>query len=249
MIKTATRLRESQTAFDLWYRMYREKVVPTKDTFTAIFEACQTRKKAKVLYWEFLSSGIKMDFALASAFIEMLARCGRVVEAEKVFQEQQTTMDVGIWNTMLSVYGHTNIEKAAAMLENMQKSNILPNEKTFTALLAACNSAGKSSKVVEFYWKMHEYGVTPTLQHQKIVVDALGKDGKLDEAEFFIETEVDTKADVVIWTTLLLACQAHSDIKKAQRATEKVLQIDPQNQTACALLANTYAGRGQKKKG
>lgn len=86
------------------------------------------------------------------------------------------------------------------------------------------------------------YGVTPDTRHQTCVVDALGRAGRLDEAEEFVAME---HTDMVLWMALLGACRSRKDVVRAERIAQTIHKLDPKGATAYVLLANTYASIGQ----
>lgn len=52
------------------------------------------------------------------------------------------------------------------------------------------------------------------------------------------------EADDVIWGTLLNICKTHGNVEIAEKAAEFLMQLDPEDSSACILLSNIYADAG-----
>eukprot|EP00249_Psilotum_nudum_P031876 c46766_g1_i1 orf=2-223(+) len=72
------------------------------------------------------------------------------------------------------------------------------------------------------------------------MVDLLGRAGRLDEAERFID-KMPIHPNSVTWMTLLSSCRAHHCIERGKRAAEHALDLDPQLAPAYVVLSNIYA--------
>lgn len=126
----------------------------------------------------------------------------------------------------------------------METSGVTPNEKTFITILSACSYTGKS-KEAEKYFKLMEanYGIRPGFDHCACMVDVLGRAGRLQEAEEFIE-RMPYKPSALVWKMLLSACRVHGDIERGKRSMEKIMALDPSDSAAYVLLSNLYASFG-----
>ena len=71
----------------------------------------------------------------------------------------------------------------------------------------------------------------------------LCRSGKLDRAEDLVK-KIPTGPNLSIWLALLSGCRAHSNIELAERAAEKIFNIDPHSSAAYVLLSNIYAHPG-----
>jgi hypothetical protein len=89
-----------------------------------------------------------------------------------------------------------------------------------------------------------KYQITPTIEHLGCIVDALGRVGRLEEAEKFIMSTKD-KANTHMWLSLLSTCRFHNDVERAERVAQIVQDLDPQNAASYVLLANIYGAVGR----
>jgi len=76
------------------------------------------------------------------------------------------------------------------------------------------------------------------------MVDLLGRAGKLDEAEDFINKML-FEPNALVWRTLLSACKIHGNVDIGKRAAENILKLEPQDAPAYVLLSNIYAAAGR----
>ncbi|KAF2313717.1 hypothetical protein GH714_012857 [Hevea brasiliensis] len=135
-------------------------------------------------------------------------------------------------------------EEALKTFENMQLQNVNPNHATFVSVLRACAHMGLVDKGLHYFNAMvSEYGLDPQLEHYSCLVDIIGRSGRVGEALRLIQ-EMPFEADAVLWRTLLSICKIHGNVEIAERATNSILQLDPQDSSAYILLSNIYANAG-----
>jgi len=87
------------------------------------------------------------------------------------------------------------------------------------------------------------FQITPATEHYTCMVDTLGRAGRLEEAENFINKM--EKPDIVIWKALLGACRSHGDVERAERVADNALKLDSQNASVYVLLGNIYSSFGR----
>ncbi|QHO47295.1 hypothetical protein HN51_016678 [Arachis hypogaea] len=72
------------------------------------------------------------------------------------------------------------------------------------------------------------YGVDQKIEHYGCMVDLLGKEGKLVEAEELVKG-MPWKPDIVILGALLAACKNNRNTKVAKRVVKEILTLEPHN--------------------
>jgi pentatricopeptide repeat protein len=77
----------------------------------------------------------------------------------------------------------------------MQLAGVKPDEVTFVAILNVYNHTHSVALALNLFSTMEKkYGISPTIRHKAIIIDTLGRAGKLEQAEQFIyglhETQV-----------------------------------------------------------
>ena len=102
-----------------------------------------------------------------------------------------------------------------------------------------CSHSGLVSEGLEIYNEMEsKYGITPTIIHKTCMVDLLGRAGRLDEAELFID---ENNTDIIILMSLLGACRKYNHLERAERVFAKIMQLDSSIAAAYVLLSNVYS--------
>lgn len=120
-----------------------------------------------------------------------------------------------------------------------------PDSVVFLAVLNACSHSGQVNEGLKFFDSMRRsYLIEPSMKHYTLVVDMLGRAGRLDEALKFIRAMPITP-DFVVWGALFCACRAHKNVEMAELASEKLLQLEPKHPGSYVFLSNAYASVGR----
>ncbi|CAL4947776.1 unnamed protein product [Urochloa decumbens] len=234
-------------SLELFERMKATNCKPNEVTLVGVLSACAQLGSDELgeqigNYVE--SQRLPLTSYLGSALIDMYIKCGHIGRARNVFTRMEQKVVIA-WNSMirgLALNGFA--EDAIALYEKMVSDSIQPNEITFVALLTACTHAGLVDKGMAFFEEMKEkHHVSPQVEHCACMVDLLCKSGRLWEAYKFI-CDMEVEPNTVIWSTLLSACRAHSDVELAKLAAGKLLTLEPDNSSIYVLLSNIYADAG-----
>jgi pentatricopeptide repeat protein len=120
-----------------------------------------------------------------------------------------------------------------------------PDDITFVGVLSACSHAGLLDEGRKYFRLLSSvYGITPTMEHYACMIDILSKAGRLVEAESLINM-MPLTPDSSIWRTILGACRIHGNTEIAERAAEKLFELEPQDVSSSILLSNIYADLGR----
>ena len=87
------------------------------------------------------------------------------------------------------------------------------------------------------------HGVIPHLEHYACMVDLLSRVGLLEDAKRTID-QMPIHPDAHIWQILLSACNIHGNVILGNVAARKLLELQPENESAYLLLSNVYASAG-----
>ena len=103
---------------------------------------------------------------VGSALINMYAKCGRLSEARKVF-DNLITKNLVSWNTILVGYAQHGFGKEALEIYNMMQSNgIKPNGITFLGILSACGHVGLVEEgLCHFNSMIKDHDIAPRTDH------------------------------------------------------------------------------------
>jgi pentatricopeptide repeat protein len=176
----------------------------------------------------------------------MYAKCGRTDLARRVF-DRMTVRDVSSWTAMITGLAmHGEEQGALDMFDDMQREAVPSNRVTMLAVLSACAHGGLVDRGLGLLKRMEEgeIKVVPTVEHYGCVVDMLGRVGRVDEARALVEQRMPMEANVVIWGTLLGACEKHGNVSVGEWAAERLVEAEPWNDGVYVVLSNIYAAAG-----
>ncbi|XP_020599613.1 putative pentatricopeptide repeat-containing protein At5g40405, partial [Phalaenopsis equestris] len=165
---------------------------------------------------------------VATALINMYARCGSLNRALKVFNGIPTT-DSSTWTAIIGGLAmHGCGEKAIALFHRMvedKERHLQPDVVTFTAVLHACSHSGLVQAGIRLFNEMKSvYGIEPRMEHYGAMVDMLGRAGRLEEAERIIES-MPFEPNRIVWGALLHACLVRGELAYGERLERRFIGL------------------------
>ncbi|MCD7457477.1 hypothetical protein HAX54_035188 [Datura stramonium] len=189
----------------------------------------------------------EIDMMVATALINMYAKCGRIDDAFRVFKVMHRR-NVISWNAMLSGLAMQGKGDMVLDLFGQMIREVKPDDITFTAILSACSHSGLVDQGRHFFYSLEStYGIKPSIEHYSCVVDLLGRAGHLEEAESIIRGMVITPNEVVLGS-LLGSCSVHKNLELGERLMKELVQLYPDNTEYHVLLSNMYSLAGKNDK-
>ncbi|XP_058092807.1 pentatricopeptide repeat-containing protein At3g26630, chloroplastic-like [Magnolia sinica] len=230
MINGYVRHGRPQEAFEVFHQMQVENVRPNEFTLVSLLLACTELGSLKLGSWihEFAhKNGFELGVYLGTALIDMYSKCGSILDAMKVF-DKMTSRSVATWNSMITGLGvHGRGNEAIALYSEMEKRNVRPDEVTFIGVLCACVNACMVDEGFEIFENMiKRYGIIPTLEHYRCMVELLRRAGMLDEVHELLK-KMPMEADVNVWRAFLRACEAHGNIKFQEGTYKLIAELEP----------------------
>ncbi|XP_024527520.1 pentatricopeptide repeat-containing protein At2g13600-like [Selaginella moellendorffii] len=229
---------DAHHAIRLFLQMDLEGMDPNEVTSVAALDACS--KLASVELGKTIHANIIVhDVVVATALVNMYAKCGTLHEACKVFLSfPQQEHDTILCNAMLTAFVHNGCEKLAieTFRSNLELQGIRPTSVTFIAVLLACARAGLVGDGWSYFVSLKcDYGIIPSVFHYECMLDLLGRAGLVCDAEE-LTNNMPMVPDSTAWLSVLSsACR--SDPNVADRVFQNVDLDDP---VAYVLLANTW---------
>ncbi|KAL3719233.1 hypothetical protein ACJRO7_004227 [Eucalyptus globulus] len=228
---------------------------PDETTMVVVLSACVELGNLGLGKWvhsQVIQKGMIMNCQLGTALVDMYAKCGAVRCASFVFH-RMGERNLWTWSAMilgLAQHGFAN-EALRLFLNMMESTFVRPNYVTFLGVLCACSHAGLVDEGYKYFHEMqYVHGIKPMMVHYGAMVDILGRAGRLREAYSFITT-MPTKADSVVWRTLLSACHIHDVEDKSGLDSEvrkRLLELEPRRGGNLIMVANMYAEAGMWEK-
>ncbi|KAJ6897696.1 hypothetical protein NC652_024491 [Populus alba x Populus x berolinensis] len=205
-----------QEALNLFSEMQVFGIKPDQVTILSVISACArlgVLDRAKWIHMYVDKNGFGGALPVNNALIDMYAKCGNLGAARGVF-------------------------------EKMQIRNVIsgqPNGVTFVGVLYACSHAGLVEEGRRTFASMtNEHNITPKHEHYGCMVDLFGRANLLRDALELVET-MPLAPNVVIWGSLMAACQIHGENELGEFAAKQVLELEPDHDGALVQLSNIYA--------
>ncbi|KAG6470542.1 pentatricopeptide repeat-containing protein At1g08070, chloroplastic-like [Zingiber officinale] len=176
---------EWREVVELFRSMLDRGVAFDKVTLISVLTACGRLGDLDLGKWigEYVeANGLKECQNLATALVDMYAKCGEVETARKLFDEMPHP-DVVAWSAMISGYTQANRSREAlALFHDMQKAIVEPNEVTMVSVLSSCADLGalEMGKWVHSYIKRKNFQFAVNLG--TALVDFYAKCGCMDNA-------------------------------------------------------------------
>eukprot|EP01018_Ginkgo_biloba_P024720 Gb_03959 [translate_table: standard] len=237
-----------EEALKLFFQMHRAGIKPSQFTFTSVAMACASLAamgEGKQVHALLIKSGFDSQVFVASAIVDLYAKCGNIDDACQLF-ENMPERDAVSWNVMITGHAqHGRSKEALQLFVQMQKEGMKPDPITFVGVLSACSHQGLVNDGWHYFYSMiHDHGVIPSMEHYACMVDLLGRAGHLDEADEFV-SKMPFKPGALVWWTLLGACRIHGNMELGKRVAEHLLMLEPEAAAVYVLLSNIYAAAGK----
>lgn len=230
-------------ALDTFREMITSKTIPNPITITSILSACAgmagLRQGKEIHLWA-LKNRLEDQTFVASALIDMYAKCGTIKDSRRLF-DLMSDKNLVTWNAMIGGYAVHGLGKNALEIFRMVEE---PDRISFIAALSACSHGGLVDEGINIFNSMKRFKVSPTEGHYACMVDMLGRSGRVDEALNLIQkSQLEGNAD--IWGALLGACKTYSNLEIAIYAGARVIESGCNNPGYYVQLSNILADFGR----
>ncbi|XP_075490379.1 pentatricopeptide repeat-containing protein At1g31920-like [Primulina tabacum] len=199
---------------------------PNSVTLVSLITACTKLLNIRVgksFHSYIIRNATELDVSLVTALLNMYSKYGLVEEAFHIFNYVGNKY-VQSWTVMISClaeYGHG--KEALSLFTRMEKTGLLPDCMSFSAILSACSHNGLVHEASDLFEKMvNVYGISPTLEHYGCMVDLLGRAGKIEEAYRMIMS-MPMEPNSVILRSYLSSCKHHGHVHCADSHLMKLL--------------------------
>lgn len=237
-----SRPREALQLFDKM--LNSNKIIqPDKMTFASVLSACSQLGDLRFGYWveSYMGMlGIEMDDHLVTALIDLYAKCGSIDKAYQLFSCLRKKDLVSYTAIILGCGINGKPDDSIKLFEEMLDAQICPNSVTFTGILTAYNHAGLVKEGYHCFNSMRDHGLAPSVDHYGIMVDLLGRAGRLEEAHELIRS-MPMQPHAGVWGALLLACKLYNNVELGKLAARHCFEMECDATGYCSLLSNIYA--------
>ncbi|XP_024516600.1 pentatricopeptide repeat-containing protein At3g09040, mitochondrial-like [Selaginella moellendorffii] len=271
---------EPELAVEYFRRMQEAGFVADALTFVAVLTACSglsdkeeglsvegklvkpvSLKMAVALHTEAAKGGHHTNMFVANTLVDLYARCGRLMEARRVFDQMQRH-DVTSWNVVILRHGESGEEKLALQLfTRMLEEGNVPDARTYVAALKACSglasredgAAQERMTALEKGMAIHalafQNGYNSDIFVANTLMDMYSNCGSVQDASQVFEGM--KRRNVVSWNVVLTAYAQGGQCELALQTLTRMIDegFEPDSRTcvaainACTGLEATEQGR------
>ncbi|KAL2921233.1 hypothetical protein RDABS01_012724 [Bienertia sinuspersici] len=236
-------------ALALFGEMASRNVRSTVYSVSGAIGACSelaALEQCRVIHGHGVVTGLIRAVYVSTGLVTAYGKCGMVTDARSVFDESLHDMNIVGWNAMMASYAQQGDKASVFELLGLAESRgLVLDDFSFLAVLTSLYNSGLADETEHWIDRMKaHYGVKPSLEHYTCLVGALGRVGRLEEAERIAMT-MPVKPDAGVWRVLLSASAAHGDADVAWRMSKRLLELDPCDDSAYVIAANTFSASGR----
>ncbi|KAH7427482.1 hypothetical protein KP509_10G046000 [Ceratopteris richardii] len=229
-------------------QMQNDGVSPSVVTFISVLNACAETgliKRGEEIHREVENLGLlEENDALINALVDMYAKCGEIVKAQRVLDEHPAC-GVAAWTALIAGYAQIGNSKAAFdSFTKMIAAGIMPDAITFVTLLTACSHEGFLHEgQMYFYTMANVYKIQPIPGHFACMVDIFTRAGDFDKAASIIKTAPSLDR-LLLWSALMGACREELDLERAKWTLKHVTKLYDDFEVGSAFLNKSYVFAG-----
>ncbi|CAF1762446.1 unnamed protein product [Brassica oleracea var. botrytis] len=180
----------------------------TLSTLMSAAARTQNSKLGKEVQCYCIRHSFESDIVLASAVVDMYAKCGSIVDAKKVF-DSTVQKDLILWNTLLAACAESGLSgEALRLFYEMQLESVPPNVITWNLIILSLFRSGQVDEAKEMFLQMQSSGIVPTIVSWTTMMNGLVQNGCSEEAIHYLRKmqESGMRPNVFSITVALSAC-------------------------------------------
>ncbi|KAI5063641.1 hypothetical protein GOP47_0022188 [Adiantum capillus-veneris] len=196
---------QGQDALACFYQMRSQGFSPDAITYACVLKACgitQDADMGKGIHNEIFSQDLlKHDVVLGGALVDMYAKCGILLKAQKVF-DTLLVRDVACWNALIAGYAQQGQgEEALSYFQRMRSQDFSPNVVTYACVLKACGIMQNIDAGNEIHYEIANQGLLNNTVLGGALVDMYAKCGVLLKAQKVFDAL--PMHNVISWSALI----------------------------------------------
>ncbi|KAI5081248.1 hypothetical protein GOP47_0004431 [Adiantum capillus-veneris] len=241
---------ENEAVLKLHAQMQEQGLIPDSVTLVAILTAsgnsADSKMGKRVHAQIHRNEHVGMDAIVHTALVDMYAKCGRMVDAQQVFDELPRKDLVG-WSALSMGYARQGeFGQFFSLLERMIQQGLLLDDYSLHSVLTTCSHSGLVGKgQILAKHISEEVGFGLSNVHHNCMVDLLGRAGRLDEAAALLE-KMPYQPSSVTWSMVLGACQNWGNAELATGAFGEGAITTEDHSALFVLMSNMAAQKGEE---
>ncbi|VVA12728.1 PREDICTED: pentatricopeptide repeat-containing [Prunus dulcis] len=221
---------QATEAIKVFKDMELQNVQPNEFTMVHVVVACARSRdidtgklvhsRIRQLEFDPFGSSFNFNIVLATAILDMYAKCGSLRTARDLFNKMPQR-NLVTWNSMISAYNqYGRAEEAIGLFSDMQNAGFAPDEATFLGVIGACAQLG----ALALGQSLHSYVSKTSMGKDTAIgtalVDMYAKTGDAGSAQRIFDNL--QKKDVMAWTSMITGLAMHGHGKEALHAFRKM---------------------------
>ncbi|KAL2553570.1 Pentatricopeptide repeat-containing protein [Forsythia ovata] len=226
------------------------ELLPNHYTFGSVLNAIASSESISLrqgqrFHGYILKLGLNTDPVVSGALLDMYAKRGSIYESQKIFHGLVEKSQVA-WTAIISAHArHGDYESVMKWYEEMVKSGVKPDSITFLSILTACGRKGMVDMGIEIFNAMvNDHSIEPYPEHYSCMIDMLGRAGRLEAAEEFIN-RIPGGPGLSMLQSLLGACKIYRNEEMAMRVADVLIAKEPEDSGSYVLMSNLFAEKGK----
>ncbi|KAL0395570.1 UNVERIFIED_CONTAM: Pentatricopeptide repeat-containing protein [Sesamum calycinum] len=195
---------DGEKALVLFKEMHFRGMKPSKYTIVGVLNACSDTEEiimGKQVHAYLVKLGFEFQMYIMTALIDMYAKCGFIVEAQKGFDHLHDA-DLVLWTSMIGGYVQNgDNESAISLYCRMQMEGIAPNELTMASVLKACSGLSALEQGKQIHAHVVKNGFTLEVPIGSALSTMYAKCGSLDDGNAVFRRM--PARDVVSWNAMI----------------------------------------------
>ncbi|XP_077226625.1 tetratricopeptide repeat (TPR)-like superfamily protein [Tasmannia lanceolata] len=189
---------------NLYHQMILDGTRPDSSTFTVSLKACADLldlETGKEIHSRAIDFGYKDDVFVGSSVLNLYAKCGKMEEAMRVFDEMPKR-DLVSWTTMVTGFAQSGrAVEAIGIYRRMQNEGIEGDGIVMVSLIQACANLGDLKLGLSVHGYMIRRDIWMDVVIETSLVDMYAKNGFLNLASHVFERM--SHRNVVSWSALI----------------------------------------------
>ncbi|KAH0775804.1 hypothetical protein KY290_007215 [Solanum tuberosum] len=232
-------------AVKIFHEMLSMNVRPDEFIMVSLMCACSQLGRLDLANWvEHYMSQNSFDLNqvhIASALVDMNAKCGNMERAKMLFEGMPKRDLVSYCSMIQGLSIHGCGSQAVDFFDRMLNEGFVPDDVSLKIILTACSRAELVKEGFRIFNLMTtKYSVKLSPDHYACLVDLLGRSGKLQDAYELIKS-MPVEPHAGAWGALLGACKLHCDIEVGEEISNRLFELEPQNTGNYVILSDIYA--------
>ncbi|CAL5194150.1 unnamed protein product [Lathyrus oleraceus] len=213
---------EGLKGIELFVRMVDEGMELTDFSLTSGINACSLLADygvSKQMHGFAIKFGFGSNVCVEGALLDMYTRCGRMVDAEKMFSmwEELEKVSSVVWTSMMCGYARNGQPNEAISFFHLghSKGELIMDEVALSSMLGLCGTVGYHDMGKQIHCQVIKFGFLSKVRVGNAIVSMYFKCGNVDDAIKMFSGMSST--DIVSWNILISGYVMH---RQGDRALE-----------------------------